>query len=93
LSHQLKRMEQRGLIAREKCGTDSRGRLVRLTAKGREAIEAAAPGHAAAVRRYLFDALTPAEVESLESIAAKALGRLAADPGGQEPSCGIHPNP
>src|SRR5215213_9422443 len=50
LSHHLDRMEQRGLVRREECGTDGRGAFVVLTAGGRRAIEQAAPGHVASVR-------------------------------------------
>src|SRR3712207_2711873 len=54
LSHHLARMSRRGLIAREECREDARGSFVVLTAAGAAAIEAAAPGHVAAVRRLVF---------------------------------------
>ena len=76
LSHHVTRMERRGLVAREECGDDGRGAFVVLTPEGRAAIEAAAPGHVRTVRSLVFDALTPAEVASLEAITAKVLGRL-----------------
>src|SRR4051794_37269249 len=47
LSHQLTRMQQRGLVRREGCTTDARGLFVVLTDAGLAAIEAAAPGHVA----------------------------------------------
>jgi len=62
LSHQISRMERRGLVTREVCAVDARGSMVRLTQKGREAIEAAAPAHADNVRRLVFDPLTPDDV-------------------------------
>ncbi|GAA2433670.1 MarR family winged helix-turn-helix transcriptional regulator [Streptomyces glaucus] len=65
LSHQISRMEKRGLVAREACEDDARGAMVRLTEKGRETIEAAAPGHAETVRRLFFDPLNPDEVGTL----------------------------
>ncbi|MFE4368192.1 MarR family winged helix-turn-helix transcriptional regulator [Streptomyces sp. NPDC056835] len=74
LSHQISRMEKRGLVAREECPEDARGAMVRLTDKGRAAIEAAAPGHVEAVREYFFDGLSREEVETLD----KVLGRLLA---------------
>jgi len=55
LSHMLSRMSRRGLVARQDCAGDRRGAEVVLTAAGRAAIEAAAPGHVAAVRRLVFD--------------------------------------
>jgi len=76
LSHHVTRMGRRGLVAREECGDDGRGAFVVLTPEGRAAIEAAAPGHVRTVRSLVFDALTPAEVASLEAITSKVLGRL-----------------
>ena len=57
LSHQLTRMQRRGLVAREECEADGRGAFVVLTAAGADAIAAAAPGHVAAVRALIFDRL------------------------------------
>src|SRR3712207_2367923 len=50
LSHHLTRMERRGLVGREDCGTDRRGAFVVLAPAGREALGAAAPPHVDAVR-------------------------------------------
>src|SRR5947199_425711 len=72
LSHQVRRMENRGLVAREECVDDGRGAMVRLTAAGRAAIEAAAPQHVATVRRYFFDQLSEGE----QSVLADVLDRL-----------------
>lgn len=68
LSHQLTRMQQRGLIARSNCSEDRRGAWVVLTEKGRETIDAAAPRHVDSVRRYLFDELDDEQVEALGRI-------------------------
>jgi DNA-binding MarR family transcriptional regulator len=57
LSHQLTRMQQRGLVAREECAADGRGAFVVLSAAGADAIHSAAPGHVATVRRLIFDRL------------------------------------
>ena len=76
LSHHVTRMERRGLVAREECGDDGRGAFVVLTPEGQAAIDAAAPGHVRTVRALVFDALSPAEVASLEAITSKVLGRL-----------------
>src|SRR5215472_12428193 len=58
LSHQLTRMQQRGLLTREECEADGRGALVVLTAAGADAIGSAAPGHVATVRQLIFDRLS-----------------------------------
>jgi DNA-binding MarR family transcriptional regulator len=76
LSHHLGRMQRRGLVAREECADDGRGTLITLTDAGRSAIQAAAPGHVAAVRRLLFDALTADDVAALERLTTRVLDRL-----------------
>ncbi|WP_041625979.1 MarR family winged helix-turn-helix transcriptional regulator [Stackebrandtia nassauensis] len=78
LAHQLRRMEQRGLIVREDCDEDARGTMARLTPAGREAIEMAAPGHVAAVRRYFVDHLSDEEIDTLRSVADRVLARIRA---------------
>ncbi|MET8282525.1 MarR family transcriptional regulator [Micromonospora sp. NPDC005174] len=77
LSHHLTRMQQRGLVAREECPDDARGAIVVLTRAGRNAIEAAAPGHVAAVRQHFLDLLTPAEVEALGAFTHRVVDHLA----------------
>jgi DNA-binding MarR family transcriptional regulator len=65
LSHHLTRMERRGLVSREDCGTDRRGAFVVLAPAGRDALEVAAPPHAEAVRAAVFDRLTDEQVDRL----------------------------
>lgn len=72
LSHQLTRMEERGLIKREDVQRGVQVSVV-ITAAGRKAIAAARPVHAAAVRRHL-SARIPADqlsqlIAVLESLA------------------------
>ena len=67
LSHMLARMTRRGFVTRRDCPGDRRGAVVVLTRAGRAAIESAAPGHAAAVRRLVFD--------QMDSAQAAAFGR------------------
>lgn len=76
LSHQLRRMEQRGLLERSECPTDGRGAFVSLTPEGRAAIEAAAPRHVAEVRRHFVDVLTPEQLDVLGDIAEAVLESL-----------------
>ncbi len=76
LSHHVKRMEARGLVAREECLDDGRGAWVGLTDAGRGALEAAAPEHARNVRALVFDALTPAELDAFGRVLEKVLQRL-----------------
>ncbi|MGW3423062.1 MarR family winged helix-turn-helix transcriptional regulator [Streptomyces phaeochromogenes] len=76
LSHQISRMEKRGIVVREACADDARGSMVRLTEKGREAIEAAAPKHAECVRRLVFDPLTTDEVRLFGDFLDRILGAI-----------------
>lgn len=79
LSHQLTRMERRGLVARRECSADGRGAFVTLTDAGRVAIESAAPRHVAQLHRYVFDALSPEQLDALGQIATAVLARLDED--------------
>jgi DNA-binding MarR family transcriptional regulator len=85
LSHQIRRMEKRGLVSREECETDARGSMIRLTPEGRAAIEAAAPSHVEYVRRYFFDVLSVDEQEILGTVFDRVLNRLAEDKSTQDP--------
>jgi DNA-binding MarR family transcriptional regulator len=57
VSHQLRRLSERGLAERVASEHDARATDAILTKAGRAAIEAAAPGHVAFVRRMFFDPL------------------------------------
>ena len=70
LSHAVSRLEEAGWVRRQACATDKRGALAVLTDEGFAALAAAAPGHVEAVRRAVFDALTPEQVEQLGQISA-----------------------
>ena len=70
LSHAVSRLEEMGWVERVSCATDRRGALAHLTDKGFAALEAAAPGHAAAVRHYVFDRITPEQSDELGRILA-----------------------
>lgn len=76
LSHQIRRMQERGLVVREECCTDGRGAFVLLTDRGWEAITSAAPDHVRSVRRFFFDVLQPGEIEILISIYDRVLDRV-----------------
>jgi DNA-binding MarR family transcriptional regulator len=88
LSHQLTRMEQRGLLERSNCREDRRGAFVVLQPQGREAVESAAPKHVDAVRRYLFDEISAEQVATLTEICQAVLSRLELGCAGREGECG-----
>jgi DNA-binding MarR family transcriptional regulator len=79
LSHQITRMQQRGLVDREEHPADGRGTVVVLTDHGWQAIRAAAPAHVASVRRHLIDQLSREQIEALGDIAEAVVGHLSAD--------------
>ncbi|MFD5270795.1 MarR family winged helix-turn-helix transcriptional regulator [Streptomyces sp. NPDC058335] len=78
LSHQIGRMERRGLIRREECPTDSRGAEVVLTPEGAEAFRGASLPHLRAVRELFVDPLTRDQLAAAEQIAATLRTRLDA---------------
>ncbi len=91
LSHHLTRMERRGLVTREDCGTDRRGAFVVLAPAGRTALEAAAAPHAEAVRSAVFDRLTPEQVDRLGEICDELLTGLDPDAARTEAGAAVCP--
>lgn len=96
VSHQLTRMEQRGLVSRHECGDDARGVWVALTAEGHNAVTAAAVDRAAAVREHFFDLLSDEERTVLGTISERVLDKInpticsEANAGdGPRQSCGV----
>lgn len=88
LSHQLTRMQQRGLVERSNCSEDRRGAFVVLTDQGRRAAESVAPTHVDGVRRYLFDGLSPDQVDGLAEVARQTVARLDQACAGRGDECG-----
>jgi DNA-binding MarR family transcriptional regulator len=82
LSHQVRRMQDQGLIAREPNPADGRSAMIRLQAAGRRAIQDAAPQHVHNVRRHFIDLLTPAELDTLAALNERILRRLEEEPSG-----------
>jgi DNA-binding MarR family transcriptional regulator len=60
LSHQITRMEARGLVHRDACDGDKRGTFAVITPRGLATIERVAPHHVESVRRHFMDQV-PAE--------------------------------
>src|SRR5215510_8848328 len=77
LSHQVRRMQERGLVAREPNPADRRSAMICLLPAGRRAIEDAAPQHVHNVRRHLIDLFTPAELDTLAALNERVLHHLA----------------
>jgi DNA-binding MarR family transcriptional regulator len=68
LSHQLRRMETRGLVRRDECATDSRGAEISVTSQGSDLFRRATAPHLLAVKRHFADALTPGQFAALADI-------------------------
>ena len=68
----------RGLVNKETCACDRRRAFVVATKRGREAIEAAAPGHVAAVRRLFVDHLSAEDLDVITKVAERVSAAVAA---------------
>jgi DNA-binding MarR family transcriptional regulator len=68
VSHQLGRMERRGLVRRDSCATDSRGAVVSLTPEGADIVRRASSPHLRAIKRNFADALTLEQIDQLGDI-------------------------
>ncbi len=79
LSHLVARLEDRGWVSRQRTAEDGRGYLATLTDAGFAKLAEAAPGHVAAVRSLVFDALTPEQVSHLDEVCAAIAARLGPD--------------
>lgn len=73
LSHHVNRMVTRGLVEKQDCDADRRGAFIVVTDAGRQAIEAAAPGHVDAVRELFVDRLSAEQLDALTDVAETVL--------------------
>jgi DNA-binding MarR family transcriptional regulator len=60
----ISRLEAQGWVRRRECADDGRGTEAQLTPAGQRKLAASAVGHVEAVRRHVFDVLTPAQVRT-----------------------------
>jgi DNA-binding MarR family transcriptional regulator len=79
LSHAVARLEERGWVERRDCPTDRRGQLAALTDSGFAALEAAAPGHVAAVREHMIGQLSATQIDQLRDIGTAIIAGLSPD--------------
>lgn len=68
LTHAVSRLEDAGYVERSEAPDNRRKQLASLSEQGRRFLEKAAPGHVAAVRRAVFDVLSPDQVRQLAEI-------------------------
>ncbi len=76
LSHAVARLEERGWVTRSNCETDRRGQVATLTDAGYSVLVDAAPGHVAAVRRFVVDALSADQLTALAEIGETIVQRV-----------------
>ncbi len=76
LSHLISRLERRGLVRRQPDPDDGRFTLACLTEAGGQHLASAAPDHVSAVRRAVFDGLSPADQHALREAALTIVDRL-----------------
>lgn len=76
LSHQLTRMQARGLLVKSDDTEDKRGSFATLTPFGLKTITQAAPGHVMSVRNNLIDLLSEEELHLLADIAQRIVTNL-----------------
>ena len=76
MSHQVDRLADNGLVAREACDVDRRGQNAVLTEAGWELLQVAAPTHVEGVRAHLVDLLSPAQFSALGQACAVVVDHL-----------------
>lgn len=79
VSHQVSRMEARGLVRRQECPSDARGALAVLTDAGMDQIRSAAPGHVESVRTHFMDLLDGDDLAALSRISGVVLDHLRSE--------------
>jgi DNA-binding MarR family transcriptional regulator len=83
VSHQVSRMQKRGLVERRECDSDARGTWVGLTPDGTRAVLSSMREHANSLRKYFFDVLEPEQLDALRVASdrvATAIGPVDCDP-------------
>ena len=76
MSHQLRRMESRGLVERAVCDEDGRGALVAATAAGRTAYERGRPGFTDELNTRFGRQLDEGEREVLRALTQRVLSTV-----------------
>jgi DNA-binding MarR family transcriptional regulator len=76
VSHQVSRMEARGLVERQECPEDARGTWIAITAEGRRTMLRATRDHGTTLRKYFLDVLEPDELELLQNLSKRVLDVL-----------------
>jgi DNA-binding MarR family transcriptional regulator len=86
LAHAVSRLAEVGYVERRDHPDNRRTQLAALTERGVEILERAAPGHVEAVRRAVFDVLSPEQVRQLAEIAESVVEVLQKDGDADDPA-------
>ena len=78
LSRVITRLEKAGWVRRIPDPANGRYTLAQLTEDGTAKVADAAPGHVEAVRRYVFDQLSPEQIDALGETAASIVAAVDA---------------
>ena len=73
-SHQVTRMEKRGLLSKRKCPEDGRGIVIGITEDGMSRLVAAAPDHVESVCRIVFDQIDENHLAPVEDFFDRIIG-------------------
>ena len=79
LTHTMKRLESRGLIARRPCQGDGRGGLVFLTEAGKCLFDEAALVQRDVIRQLFLNDISPEEIDTLTALFRRVAARLDSD--------------
>ncbi len=77
ISHQAKRMEERGLVTRFTCESDARSCVIEITPSGRKYMKEALPIQFQDVKHCFADLLSPAQLDALIEISQIVSKHLA----------------
>jgi len=77
ISHQAKRMEERGLVTRFTCESDARSCVIEITPSGRKYMKEALPIQFQDVKHCFADLLSPAQLTALIEISQIVSRHLA----------------
>jgi DNA-binding MarR family transcriptional regulator len=93
LSNVVKRLERRGYLLRQADPDDGRCTLAILTDAGMTKVVETAPGHVAAARQFVIDAVPPNQLRQLRAVNERILSRIDPEATTRPPAVDPEPAP